>query len=152
MKKDVVLIYDIGKTNKKILLFDDRLQVLHEEETVFAEIPDEDGFKGDDAENLEAWILESCRKFLEDPGYNVRGINFTTYGATLMYLDADGNRLTPIYNYLKPMPEGIVEPVYEKYGGRDEFCRQTASPAASPATDASASRSRDVPRLQPRQR
>jgi sugar (pentulose or hexulose) kinase len=129
MRKDVVLIYDIGKTNKKILLFDEGLQVLHEEETAFAEIPDDDGFKGDDADQLEAWILESCRNFLEDPAYHVRGINFTTYGATLMYLDKDGKRLTPIYNYLKPMPEGIVEPVYEKYGGRDEFCRQTASPA-----------------------
>jgi sugar (pentulose or hexulose) kinase len=129
MNRDVILIFDIGKTNKKILLFDHELKVLHEEETVFGEIPDDDGFEGDDIEKLEAWILAGCRKYLGDPGYSVRGINFTTYGATLMYLDGEGNRLTPVYNYLKPMPEGIVEPVYEKYGGKDEFCRQTASPA-----------------------
>jgi sugar (pentulose or hexulose) kinase len=129
MNRDVILIFDIGKTNKKILLFDHELKVLHEEETVFGEIPDDDGFEGDDIEKLEAWILAGCRKYLGDPGYSVRGINFTTYGATLMYLDGEGNRLSPVYNYLKPMPEGIVEPVYEKYGGKDEFCRQTASPA-----------------------
>ncbi len=46
-----------------------------------------------------------------------------------MYLDDQGNRLTPVYNYLKPMPEGVVEPVYRQYGGVDEFCRKTASPA-----------------------
>jgi len=46
-----------------------------------------------------------------------------------MYLDRQGNPLTPVYNYLKPMPEGIVEDLYESHGGIDEFCRKTASPA-----------------------
>ncbi|MCK5136716.1 MAG: hypothetical protein KAR19_13080 [Bacteroidales bacterium] len=129
MNKDVVLIFDIGKTNKKILVFDNKLGILHEEETVFEEIPDDDGFAGDDIEKLEGWIIQACRQYIEDEQYNVRGINFTTYGATLMYLDDQGNRLTPVYNYLKPMPEGIVDPLYQKFGGEAEFCRKTASPA-----------------------
>lgn len=129
MAREVVIIFDIGKTNKKILLFDKELQVLHEEEVIFEEIPDDDGFEGDDIERLEEWILQGCKKFLSDPDYLVRGINFTTYGATLMYLDQGGKRLTPVYNYLKPMPEGVVEPVYEGFGGEEEFCRRTASPA-----------------------
>ena len=65
MKKEVVLIFDIGKTNKKILLFDRELKILHEEETIFPEIPDDDGFDGDDIEKLETWMLDACRKFLE---------------------------------------------------------------------------------------
>ncbi len=129
MSKNVILIFDIGKTNKKILVFDDKLGILHEEESVFEEIPDDDGFAGDDIDKLEKWILSACIKYIEEEQYNVRGINFTTYGATLMYLDDQGNRLTPVYNYLKPMPEGIVGPLYEKYGGEAEFCRNTASPA-----------------------
>lgn len=129
MGKEVVVIFDIGKTNKKILLFDRELHVLHEEEVVFDEIPDDEGFPGDDIEKLEEWIIRSCRQFMADPDYVVRGVNFATYGATLMYLDKEGKRLTPVYNYLKPMPEGIVEPVYERYGGQEEFCRKTASPA-----------------------
>ena len=48
MKKEVVLIFDIGKTNKKILLFDSELKIIHEEETIFEEIPDDDDFEGDD--------------------------------------------------------------------------------------------------------
>jgi sugar (pentulose or hexulose) kinase len=127
--KDVVLIFDIGKTNKKVLLFDRSLSILHEEETAFAEIRDDDGFECDDVEKLESWIKAGCSRFLEDGRYAVKGINFTTYGATLMFLDDRGNRLTPVYNYLKPMPEGIVEPVYASYGGEAEFCRNTASPA-----------------------
>jgi sugar (pentulose or hexulose) kinase len=129
MSKKVVLIFDIGKTNKKILLFDRNLNIHHEEETVFEEIADDDGFEGDDIAKLEGWILESCDRFLNDDRYEIMGINFATYGATLMYLDASGKRITPVYNYLKPMPEGIVDKVYERYGGKEEFCRRTASPA-----------------------
>jgi sugar (pentulose or hexulose) kinase len=129
MKKEAVIIFDIGKTNKKILLFDRELRILHEEEVVFEEIPDDDGFPGDDLANLEKWILNACGQFLSDAHYLIRGINFTTYGATLIYLDAEGKSVTPLYNYLKPMPEGIVEKVYERYGGEEEFCRRTASPA-----------------------
>jgi len=129
MKTEVVLIFDIGKTNKKILLFDSQLKILHEEETIFEEIPDDDGFKGDDIEKLETWMLDACAKYLNDECYILRGINFTTYGATLMYLDDQGERLTPVYNYLKPMPEGVVEPLYKAFGSEVEFCRKTASPA-----------------------
>jgi len=129
MSKEVVLIFDIGKTNKKILVFDKTLTILHEDECIFEEIPDEDGFPGDDIERLEKWMLDVCNLYLEDDRYDVRGINFTTYGATLMYLDQKGKRLTPVYNYLKPMPEGIVETVYKAHGGEAEFCRKTASPA-----------------------
>ncbi len=129
MKKELVLIFDIGKTNKKILLFDRELRIIYEEETVFKEIPDGDGFKGDDIESLEKWIKEACLTFLKDERFWIRGINFTTYGATLMYLNEKGEGLTPLYNYLKPMPEGVVEPLYNANDGEAEFCRKTASPA-----------------------
>lgn len=128
MRKEVVLIFDIGKTNKKILVFDRDLHLLHEEEIIFEEIPDDDGFPGDDIDKLEQWIFQTCENYLEDDRFEVRGINFTTYGATLMYLDQEGKRLTPVYNYLKPMPEGVVEPLYDSFGGEAEFCRRTASP------------------------
>ncbi len=129
MKPEVVLIFDIGKTNKKILLFDSQLKILHEEECIFEEIADEDRFKGDDIERLERWMLDACARYMKDDRFVLRGVNFTTYGASLMYLDEKGKRLTPVYNYLKPMPGGIVEPLYEAYGGEEEFCRKTASPA-----------------------
>lgn len=129
MSKEVVLIFDIGKTNKKILLFDRDLNIQHEEEIIFEEIPDDDGFLGDDIVKLEQWVIDTCRRFLSSDRYEVKGINFTTYGATLMYLDEADRRVTPVYNYLKPMPDGVVEKVYEQYGGEEEFCRNTASPA-----------------------
>lgn len=125
---EVILIFDIGKTNKKILLFNSDFEVVHQEESTFAEVKDEDGFPCDDAHGIERWILDSIESLMASDSYRVRGINFTTYGATLVYLDEDRLRLTPIYNYLKPYPEHLLDGFYKSYGGKEEFCRCTASP------------------------
>jgi sugar (pentulose or hexulose) kinase len=129
MKETVIAIFDIGKTNKKLILFNDDLKVVSETEQKFAETKDEDGFECDDIELIERWIKDSIIKLLNSDKYDLKAVNFTTYGATLVYLDEHGKRLTPVYNYLKPIDEKIPESLYKRYGGRDEFCRRTASPA-----------------------
>jgi len=129
MKETVVAIFDIGKTNKKLILFNDDLKVVSETEQKFVEIKDDDGFECDDIELIEQWIKESIIRLVHSDKYDLKAVNFTTYGATLVYLDAKGKRLTPVYNYLKPIDEKIPESLYKRYGGRDEFCRRTASPA-----------------------
>lgn len=129
MKTKVIAVFDIGKTNKKLLLFNQKLEVVYQNEEKFPEIKDDDGFECDDIDKIESWINESLGKVVENSDFDVRGLNFTTYGATLMYLDENGKRLTPVYNYLKPLPEGIAESLYEKYGGMTEFNRKTASPS-----------------------
>jgi sugar (pentulose or hexulose) kinase len=128
MKKEVILIFDIGKTNKKALLFDMDFKVLHDEETKFEEVFDDDGFGCDDGEKLEKWIDERLDTFLHHKQYLVGAVNFSTYGATLVYVDETGKRIAPVYNYLKPMPDEVMKGFYDRYGGIDEFSRQTASP------------------------
>lgn len=127
--EEVILIFDVGKTNKKVLLFDQNLKMIHEEESRFEEVTDEEGFPCDDGDLLESWIKSTLHNYLNQKKYSVRAINFCTYGATLVYLDMDGKRLTPIYNYLKPLPEQLLEGFYESQGGIEEFSRRTASPA-----------------------
>ena len=129
MKERVIAIYDIGKTNKKIVLFNEDFKIVSEIEEKFAEILDDDGFECDDIEHIELWIKESLTKLIHSDKFELKAVNFTTYGATLVYLDENGKRLTPVYNYLKPMDEKIPESLYKRHGGRDEFCRRTASPA-----------------------
>jgi sugar (pentulose or hexulose) kinase len=129
MKESVIAIYDIGKTNKKILLFNEDLKIVSEIEEKFAETLDDDGFDCDDIDLIEKWISNSLTELVNSDKYDLSAVNFTTYGATLAYLDENGKRLTPVYNYLKPIDERIPENLYKRYGGRDEFCRRTASPA-----------------------
>ena len=105
MKETVIAIYDIGKTNKKIILFNEDFKIVSEIEEKFAEILDDDGFECDDIEHIERWIKESLTRLVHSDKYELKAVNFTTYGATLVYLDENGKRLTPVYNYLKPIDE-----------------------------------------------
>ena len=129
MKEKVIAIFDIGKTNKKIILFNYDLKPVWEFEEKFTEIKDDDGFECDDIEKIENWVFESLNKLVKSREYDLTSVNFATYGATLAYLDSNGQRLGPIYNYLKPIDEIIPERIYRRHGGQDEFCRRTASPA-----------------------
>lgn len=129
MKEKVIAIFDVGKTNKKLLLFDYGLRLVLEQETKVAEKADDDGFECDDIEHVEKWIQESIRALVRSDKYDLTALNFATYGATIVYLDETGRRIGPAYNYLKPIDEKIPERLYRRYGGQDEFCRRTASPA-----------------------
>ncbi len=129
MKEKVIAVFDIGKTNKKLVLFDYNLRLVSEEETRFPEKVDDDGFECDNIEMIEEWMKDSLRKLVHSDRFELTAVNFATYGATLVYLDEKGKRLTPAYNYLKPIDDNIPERIYKRYGGQDEFCRRTASPA-----------------------
>ena len=125
----MIAVFDIGKTNKKILLFDRQLKLVRQEEQQFEELPDEDGFPCDDIEKIGDWIITEISRFARSREYNLRAVNFATYGASLVYLDSNGRRLAPVYNYLKPMPKDVLAGFYERYGCIEEFSRNTASPA-----------------------
>jgi sugar (pentulose or hexulose) kinase len=129
MLKEVIAIFDVGKTNKKFLLFDADMKIVHQEEEEFNEILDDDGFPCDDIAKIEAWMQACLSGTIKAGTFTIKALNFTTYGASLMYLDGQGKRLTPVYNYLKPMPEGVLDDFYEYWGGVEEFSRKTASPA-----------------------
>lgn len=129
MKEKVIAVFDVGKTNKKILLFDFDLNLVSETEEKFHEITDDDGFGCDDIGKIEKWITDSVRDIVNSDKYDLAAVNFSTYGASLAYLDTNGVRITPVYNYLKPLEDSIPERLYRRHGGQDEFCRKTASPA-----------------------
>ena len=100
----MILVFDIGKTNKKCLVFDAHYRVVFEETTHLPEIADEDGDPCEDLALLSDWLLETCSKVLQDERFEIQAVNCTAYGASFVHLDAESRPLTPLYNYLKPFP------------------------------------------------
>lgn len=124
----VIAVFDVGKTNKKLFLFDEQYRIIFERTARFTETIDEDGDVCENLESLRLSVFDSLREVFRRKDIAVKAINFSAYGASLVHIDEDGRPLTPLYNYLKEYPETLSEQFYNTYGGKTAFSVQTASP------------------------
>lgn len=125
---DAYIIFDVGKTQKKLLIFNDDNTVIYEEATRFQTIKDEDGFEADDLGLIEEWVKEKLSEKMHNTSWKVRGVNFTSYGASCVYVDDALQRLTPLYNYLKPAASATLQSFYDLFGNARTFSYETSSP------------------------
>jgi sugar (pentulose or hexulose) kinase len=129
MKKiPVIAIFDAGKTNKKLLLFDQQYNLVFEESKKLEETTDEDGFACENVEGLTNWIKDSFARLVKNERFEIKAVNFSAYGASFVYLDEKEEVIAPLYNYLKPYPKKLQEQFYLAYGGESVVAKQTASP------------------------
>jgi sugar (pentulose or hexulose) kinase len=126
--KPVVAIFDIGKTNKKLFLYDEDYRIVHETSVHLDEITDEDGDPCEDLDALTKWILNTFSELESNTEFDIRAINFSTYGASFVHLGDDGKPVAPLHNYLKPFPGDLLKQFYAAYGGEAEVSTATASP------------------------
>jgi len=121
-------IFDIGKTNKKFFIFDEKLEVLHREYQNIPLIEDKDGHPSDDLQAIVDWMLSTLERALQGD-WGIQHLNFSTYGATMIYLDANRKSVTPyVLNYTKSVPETLQPSFFQNYGGQEQVCKETASP------------------------
>jgi sugar (pentulose or hexulose) kinase len=124
----VIAIFDIGKTNKKFFLLDETYRIVLERSVQFEEITDEEGDTCDDVQLLTTWVTKTLTEILQLKKFDVKAVNFSAYGASLVYIDEAGEVIAPLYSYLKSYPEKIKDDLYEKYGGAGKISCETASP------------------------
>ncbi len=128
MKQKAILIFDVGKTNKKVFLFSEKLQVLHQDFVAFTEITDEDGFACDDIAAITKWMLATYQQFVSDKRYEITVVNFSAYGASMVHLDEKLQLISPLYNYIKPLPGHVAEKFKLLVNDVEQWSTQTASP------------------------
>ena len=124
----VTAVFDIGKTNKKLFLFDANYKEVYREYTRLPGTQDEDGFPAEDLQELQNWIKQRFDALLAMDKFEVESVNFSSYGASFVHLDHDGKVLTPLYNYTKKIEASIIQGFFKKYGDENTFAAQTASP------------------------
>ena len=125
---NVIAIFDIGKTNKKLFLFDEQYKIVWEQSDVCAQIIDEDGEPCEDIGELTEWTRRSLARITALTDVHIKAINVAAYGASFVYIDRDGKPIAPLYNYLKAYPKLLRDKFYETYGGETTFSMLTASP------------------------
>jgi sugar (pentulose or hexulose) kinase len=127
-QQNVIAIFDVGKTNKKLFLFDENYKIVFERSARFIETTDEDGFPSENLDSLKLSVFDSLREVFRMKDFQIKAINFTSYGASFVYLNEQMRAFAPLYNYLKPYPQSLQKQFYKTYGGEEEFSFRTASP------------------------
>lgn len=128
MSVPVIAIFDVGKTNKKLFLFDENYRIVFEKSARFTETTDEDGDPCENLESLRLSVFESLREVFKLKEFSIKAINFSTYGASFVHIDENGKAIAPLYNYLKEFPADLKEQFYNTYGGEAKLARETSSP------------------------
>ena len=129
MSIPVIAIFDIGKTNKKLLLFNEQYEIVAENSIILEETVDEDGEFCENIVALKEWIESSVKEVFKNSNFDIKAINFSAYGASFVYVDKQGIPLTPLYNYLKKYPASLKIQFYSLYGDKEKIAIVTASPA-----------------------
>lgn len=127
-KIPVIAVFDVGKTNKKLFFFDEQYKIVLERTTRFDETTDEEGDPCEDLGNLTNWVKNTLSEIVKLDQFEIKGINFSAYGASFVHIDESGNPIGCLYNYLKPYPEELKEEFYNQYGGELKVSTETASP------------------------
>ncbi len=120
-----IAVLDIGKTNKKILIFDQDLKLVDEKFTRIPEII-KDGVEFDDVDALKSWILDALSHFSGQ--YDIKVIATSGHGATYSLVDDDANNVVPQVAYTTDPGKEFHQQFYEKCGDPVDLQRSTATP------------------------
>jgi sugar (pentulose or hexulose) kinase len=91
MKTPVIAIFDIGKTNKKVFLWNQAYQIVFEKSENFEEIIDEDGFATENLSAVVEWVKGIFNLLMQSEQFDIKALNFSAYGASIVYVDENGN-------------------------------------------------------------
>lgn len=120
-----IAVLDIGKTNKKILIFDKDLKVLDERITRIPEIESK-GLLLDDVSSLKTWILSTLSELANS--YNIKVISTSAHGATYSLVDENIESVVPQIAYNTDPGDEFNEAFYKKCGDPIALQKSTATP------------------------
>jgi sugar (pentulose or hexulose) kinase len=124
MARRATAVFDVGKTNKKLIIFDDDLQELDASYHHF-ESADRGDYAEEPLHEIESWFLQELKRFAAE--YDIQAVAVTTHGAAFVCLDEDGRPCTPVIDYTTEPGEDFHREFYREAGGRDELQIETAT-------------------------
>ena len=119
-----VAVLDIGKTNKKVAIYDDAMQPLAVRKRKIGTV-EQDGLDIEDVDTVVEWFLEQLKELSSE--YPIRSISVTTHGATLVCVDEQGQPSVPPLAYTNDVPDDVHERFWAAVGDRNGAQARTAT-------------------------
>ena len=121
-----IAVFDVGKTNKKLLIYDRELNLT---DSVYAQF-DEVKQGAEVHELLEetaAWFLNALADMASR--YSIQAVSVSAHGATFVCLDAAGKLAMPVLSYTTDPGEAFHEAFAVRFGDPLALQRETATPS-----------------------
>ncbi len=119
-----IAVIDIGKTNKKVLIFDENLRILDSAYKSFEEFV-EGNIHYERVEEAFAWFVEQLKRF--SATYSIGALSITTHGATAMCVDEHGNLAMPPVAYTTEADQQFRREFYDLCGTPKTLQQETAT-------------------------
>jgi sugar (pentulose or hexulose) kinase len=130
--KSAFAVFDIGMTNKKVVIYDEALRQADAVYRVFPAIPargltEKGELEAHDLAGIEDWFLGALASFASR--YPIRAIAVTTHGATLVCVGEDGLPCAPCVFYTHEPGDDFHERFYRLVGEPKKLQAVTGTPA-----------------------
>ncbi len=119
-----IAVFDIGKTNKKLLVYDENLQLLDTATEHFPEYVDGE-VHYERVKEMTEWYLQKLADF--SSSYDIGAISVATQGATCVCVDKNGGIAAPTLAYTTEPGEQFHAEFCARYGGTEKIQRTTAT-------------------------
>jgi sugar (pentulose or hexulose) kinase len=125
MEKYHIAVFDIGKTNKKLIIFDSDLNIRDIEKTSIEEyVVDE--VKYDNLLKIEKWFIDQLNK--KSSIYNIKIISISAHGATFTCIDEKGALTVPAISYTTDPGNRFHDEFFQEFGPKNELQKITGTP------------------------
>lgn len=120
-----IVVFDVGKTNKKLVVFDSSLRPVHSVFEVFDEVQ-QDGISYETVEETSLWLLDNLKEIAAR--FEVGALSVSAHGAAFACVDADGCLAMPVLSYTTDPGEAFHNEFYSRFGDPDKLHMETATP------------------------
>jgi L-fuculokinase len=120
-----IAVLDVGKTNQKVLIYDNSLKVIDSTYQTFQDY-EVDGIQCEDVTNIATWFQETLKIMAQR--HVIGAISITSHGGACVCLDDRGNIILPVVSYTVDPGEEFHRKFLQTCGDAHALQRQTATP------------------------
>jgi sugar (pentulose or hexulose) kinase len=122
--EDVIAVFDIGKSNKKFIVFSEDLKPILSQSTRIDEVT-LNNILCDDVDSIIPWMKSSLSEASKN--WRVKALSITAFGATIAHLKGGVLRL-PVVSYNQDIEAHIRRKFYDEFGSPLELYMTTGTP------------------------